>query len=81
VNSMRELSNLPPEARELMIVSVMRIRQGLVRNLSASRPKKTNNDALADLIITLYRNQPRTKFQSHQEGNREQDRPIYATDS
>ena len=34
VNSMRELSNLPLEARELMIASAVRIRRGLVRNLS-----------------------------------------------
>ena len=53
VNSMRELSNLPQEARGLMIASLMRIRKGLVRNLSAARHKK-NNEALADLVITFF---------------------------
>ena len=54
MNSMRELPNLPLEARELMIASAVRIRQGLVRNLSASRQKKKGNDALADLILTFF---------------------------
>lgn len=54
VNSMRELPNLPREAHELMIASAMRIRQGLVRNLSAARQKKKDNDALADMIVTFF---------------------------
>jgi len=54
VNSMRELPNLPREARELMIASAMQIRQGLVRNLSGCRQKKKDNDALADLILTFF---------------------------
>jgi AcrR family transcriptional regulator len=53
VNSMRELPNLPLEARGLMIASLVRIRKGLMRNLSAARPKR-NNEAVADLIITFF---------------------------
>jgi AcrR family transcriptional regulator len=54
VNSMREFSDLPREARQLMIASVMRIRQQLMRNLSASRQKRRDNEFLADLIITFF---------------------------
>ena len=54
VNSMRELPNLPLEARELMIASATRLRQGLVHNLSACRQNKKDNDALADLILTFF---------------------------
>ena len=54
VNSMRELPNLPLKARELMVASLMRIRLELVRNLSASRPRRKDNDALADLILTFF---------------------------
>lgn len=54
VNSMRELPNLPRGARELMVASMMRITKGLVRNLSAVRQKKKDNDALADLILTFF---------------------------
>ena len=54
VNSMREFSDLPVEARKLMIRSVMRIRRQLIRNLSAARQKRRGNEGLADLIITFF---------------------------
>jgi AcrR family transcriptional regulator len=54
VNSMREFSDLPREARELMIGSVTQLRRQLIRNLSASRPGRRDNGLLADLIITFF---------------------------
>jgi hypothetical protein len=54
VNSMREFSDLPPGARESMIESVMQFRKQLVRNLSASRQRRGDNDILASLIITFF---------------------------
>jgi AcrR family transcriptional regulator len=55
VNSMREYSDLPPQARELMIGSVKGIKRQLIRNLSAVRGKSgDNNDALAGLVITFF---------------------------
>jgi TetR/AcrR family transcriptional regulator, copper-responsive repressor len=55
VNSMREFSNLPPQARELMIGNMMGIKRQLVRNLSAARDKSArNNDALAGLVLTFF---------------------------
>jgi AcrR family transcriptional regulator len=55
VNSMREFSDLPPQARELMIESVMGTKRQLIRNLSAARGKSGhNNDALAGLVLTFF---------------------------
>jgi TetR/AcrR family transcriptional regulator, copper-responsive repressor len=54
VNSMREFSDLPVSARELMLASVARIRRQLVRNLSAARGRSAENDALAGLVITFF---------------------------
>jgi len=55
VNSMREFSDLPLQARELMIGSVKRIKRQLADNLSAARGKsKESNDALAGLVITFF---------------------------
>jgi hypothetical protein len=54
-NSMREFSDLPPQARELMIGSVMGIKRQLIRNLSAARGKGGDtNDAIAGLVITFF---------------------------
>ena len=55
VNSMREFSDLPPQARELMVGSVKGIKRQLVQNLSAARSKGGgSNDALAGLVITFF---------------------------
>jgi AcrR family transcriptional regulator len=55
VNSMREFSDLPPQARELMIGSVKGIKRLLISNLSAARGTSgDNNDALAGLVITFF---------------------------
>jgi TetR/AcrR family transcriptional regulator, copper-responsive repressor len=54
VNSMREFSYLPPEARELIVGSAERIRRQLIRNVRASRGRKGDNEALADLIIAFF---------------------------
>ncbi len=55
VNSMREYSDLPPQAGELMIASTMAIKRQLIRNLSAARGKSgDSNDALAALVITFF---------------------------
>jgi len=53
VNSMREFSDRPTEARKLMIGSVMRIRQQLIRNLSVARQKRRGNEDHA-LIIAFF---------------------------
>lgn len=54
VNSMRAFSDLPPDARALMVGSLTRLKRVLVRNLSASRGTRKDNKALADLIITFF---------------------------
>ena len=55
VNSMREFSDLPGPARELMMGNVMGLKRELVRNLSAARSKSGgNNDALAGLVLTFF---------------------------
>jgi len=54
VNSMREFSDLPVQARELMVGSVTRIKGQLIRNLSAIRGKSADNDVLAGLILTFF---------------------------
>jgi TetR/AcrR family transcriptional regulator, copper-responsive repressor len=54
VNSMREFSDLPLGAREIMIESVMQFKKQLERNLSASRHRRRDNDALASLIVTFF---------------------------
>jgi TetR/AcrR family transcriptional regulator, copper-responsive repressor len=54
VNSMREFSDLPLQARELMIGSVTEIKRQLMRNLSAARGKSKDNQALANLVITFF---------------------------
>jgi TetR/AcrR family transcriptional regulator, copper-responsive repressor len=54
VNSMREFPDLPRDARELMIGNVRLISQQLVRNLRMARGKRSDNQAIADLIITFF---------------------------
>jgi TetR/AcrR family transcriptional regulator, copper-responsive repressor len=55
VNSMREFSDLPPQARELMIESVRETKRQLIRNLSAARGRRgESNDTLAGLVITFF---------------------------
>src|SRR5712664_2356307 len=55
VNSMREFSDLPPQARELMIGSVKGIKRQLIRNLSVARGESGDkNDALAGLVLTFF---------------------------
>jgi AcrR family transcriptional regulator len=54
VNSMREFSDLPTEARTLMQGSLELVKQQLVKNLAMTRQRRANNDALADLILTFF---------------------------
>jgi AcrR family transcriptional regulator len=55
VNSMREFSDLPPQARDLMIGNVTKLKRQLIRNLSVAREKnRDNNDALAGLVLTFF---------------------------
>jgi AcrR family transcriptional regulator len=54
VNSMREFSDLPPKARQLMVANVVKIHRLLVDNLAAERGEVDNNDSLAGLIITFF---------------------------
>ncbi|MGC2160431.1 MAG: TetR/AcrR family transcriptional regulator [Silvibacterium sp.] len=54
VNSMREFSDLPPKARQLMIANVMKIHHLLVDNLAAERGRGDDNDSLAGLILTFF---------------------------
>jgi dsRNA-specific ribonuclease len=52
---MREFSDLPPQARELMIGSVMKLKRQLKSNLSAAREKnRDNHEALAGLVLTFF---------------------------
>ena len=53
VNSMREFSDLPPRARQLMVANVMKIHHLLVNNLAAERGKDEDNDSLAGLILVI----------------------------
>jgi AcrR family transcriptional regulator len=54
VNSMREFSDLPPKARQLMIANVMKAHHLLIDNLAAARGDGDDNDSLAGLIITFF---------------------------
>lgn len=54
VNSMREFSDLPPEARELMMGSLTLLRRQMAKNLAATGQTRGDNDALADLILTFF---------------------------
>jgi TetR/AcrR family transcriptional regulator, copper-responsive repressor len=54
VNSMREFSDLPAKARQLMAANLVKIHRLLTDNLAAERGKKKSNDPLADLIITFF---------------------------
>jgi AcrR family transcriptional regulator len=54
VNSMREFSDLPPKARELMVTNVMKIHRLLIDNLVVERGVGDDNDSLAGLIITFF---------------------------
>ena len=54
VNSMREFSDLPPKARQLMIANVMKAHHLLIDNLAAARGEGDDNDSLAGLIITFF---------------------------
>ena len=55
VNSMREFSDLPRPARQLMLASVSRLKRQLSRNLAAARGEGAgNNDALAGMVLTFF---------------------------
>src|SRR5271155_5519375 len=54
VNSMRELADLPPKARQIMVASAMKAHQLLIDNLAAARGVRDDNDSLAGLIITFF---------------------------
>jgi AcrR family transcriptional regulator len=54
VNSMREFSDLPAKARQLMVANVMKVHRLLADNLAAERGNADDNDSLADLILTFF---------------------------
>lgn len=54
VNSMREFPDLPPAGRALMAGSMKRTKQQLIRNLRSAREGRSDNEALADLILTFF---------------------------
>jgi TetR/AcrR family transcriptional regulator, copper-responsive repressor len=54
VNSMREFADLPPKARQIMVVSAMKAHHLLIDNLAAARGFRDDNDSLAGLIITFF---------------------------
>ena len=54
VNSMREFSDLPPKARQLMVANVMKVHRQLIDNLAAERGDSDDNDSLAGLILTFF---------------------------
>jgi AcrR family transcriptional regulator len=54
VNSMREFSDLPPKARQLMIENVMKAHRLLIDNLAAEPGNSDDNDSLAGLILTFF---------------------------
>ena len=54
VNSMREFADLPPQARQIMVASVMKAHQLLIDNLAAARGVRDDNDSLAGLVITFF---------------------------
>src|SRR5271170_4048512 len=53
VNSMREFADLPPKARQIMSANMTKAHQLLIDNLAAARGG-TDNESLADLIITFF---------------------------
>ena len=54
VNSMREFSDIPPKARQLMVANVMKVHHLLVDNLAAERGEDGDNVSLAGLILTFF---------------------------
>jgi TetR/AcrR family transcriptional regulator, copper-responsive repressor len=54
VNSMREFSDLPPKARQLMVANVTKIHRQLADNLAAERGNVDDNDSFAGLILTFF---------------------------
>ncbi len=54
VNSMREFSDLPSEARVLMNGSLTLLKRQMVKNLAATSQQRGDNDTLADLILTFF---------------------------
>jgi AcrR family transcriptional regulator len=54
VNSMREFSDLPLKARQIMIANVMKAHQLLIANVAAARGDGEDNDSLADVIVTFF---------------------------
>jgi TetR/AcrR family transcriptional regulator, copper-responsive repressor len=54
VNSMREFADLPPQARQIMVASIMKAHQLLIDNLAAARGSRDDNDSLAGLIVTFF---------------------------
>jgi hypothetical protein len=51
---MREFSDLPLKARQIMIANVMKAHQLLIDNLAAARGDGDDNDSLAGLIVTFF---------------------------
>jgi hypothetical protein len=52
---MREFSDLPLQARELMIGSVTGLKRQLLTNLAAARGRRSkDNDALAGMVLTFF---------------------------
>jgi len=54
VNSMREFADLPTKARQFMIANITKAHQLLINNLAAARGEASDNESLADLIITFF---------------------------
>jgi len=54
VNSMREFADLPPKARQIMIANMTKAHELLISNLTAARGEASDNESLADLIITFF---------------------------
>jgi hypothetical protein len=51
---MREFSDLPPKARQLIVANVIKIHRLLIDNLAAERGSRDDNDSLAGLIVTFF---------------------------
>jgi len=54
VNSMREYSDLPPKARQLMVANLMKVHRLLIDNLAAECGSDGDHDSLASLILTFF---------------------------
>jgi hypothetical protein len=54
VNSLRDASRLPPEARRIIDENNAKLKRLLTSNMKAADPKKSNPVLLSDMTLTFF---------------------------